>query len=116
MSASLYARPLPQSADKKDLAVPTVRVGGDVKPPVKTKNVAPVYPPVALQLRVQGVVILEVTIGTDGKVRDVKVARSVNLLDSAAVQAVRGWEYKPTIVNGQPVQVIMTVPIVFMPD
>jgi protein TonB len=115
-SASLYVHPLPQAADKKELPVTTVRVGGDVKPPLKTKNVAPVYPPVALQLRVQGVVILEVTIGTDGKVKDVKVARSVNLLDSAAVQAVRGWEYKPTIVNGQPVQVIMTVPIVFMPD
>jgi len=114
--ASLYARPIPQSGDKKDVPVTTVRVGGDIKPPIKTKNVAPIYPAVALQLHLQGVVILDVTIGTDGKVKDVKVVRSINVLDSAATQAVKGWEYKPTVVNGQPVQVIMTVPIVFMPN
>jgi periplasmic protein TonB len=104
--ASLCAYPVPQAPQ-------TVRVGGDVKPPVKTKNVQPVYPPVARENKVQGVVMLDVTVGTDGKVKDIKVLRSIKGLDDAAVQAVRGWEYKPTLVNGQPAQVITTVPVVF---
>jgi len=91
----------------------TVRVGGDVKPPLKVKNVDPVYPRLALSGKIQGVVILEATIGTDGKVKDVKVVKSLKLLDDAAVTAVREWEYKPTVINGHPVQVIMTIPVNF---
>jgi periplasmic protein TonB len=91
----------------------TVRVGGDVRPPLKVKNVDPVYPRLALSGKVQGVVILEATIGTDGKVKDVKVVKSLKLLDDAAVTAVREWEYKPTVINGHPVQVIMTIPVNF---
>jgi protein TonB len=101
-------------ADARPQAQPqTVHVGGDVKPPTKTKNVAPVYPPLAAQAGVQGVVILEVTIGTDGKVKDAKVVKSLKLLDDAAVTAVKGWEFKPTVIDGHPVQVIMVVPINF---
>jgi periplasmic protein TonB len=102
-----FAYAAPQAAPE------TVRVGGNIKPPVKTKNVVPTYPPNARAARIQGAVILDVTIGTDGKVKDVKVLRSVKGLDDAAVQAARGWEYKPTIVDGHPVQVITTVPMVF---
>ncbi len=91
----------------------TVRVGGDVRPPLKVKNVDPVYPKLAVSGKVQGVVILEATIGTDGKVKDVKVVKSVKLLDDAAVAAVKEWEYKPTVINGRPVQVIMTIPVNF---
>jgi protein TonB len=91
----------------------TVRVGGDVRPPLKVKNVDPVYPKLAVSGKVQGVVILEATIGTDGKVKDVKVVKSLKLLDDAAVAAVKEWEYKPTVINGRPVQVIMTIPVNF---
>jgi protein TonB len=104
---SVSAFPSPQASPE------TVRVGGNIKPPVKTKNVVPTYPPNARAARIQGAVILDVTIGTDGKVKDVKVLRSVKGLDDAAVQAARGWEYKPTIIDGHPVQVITTVPMVF---
>jgi protein TonB len=107
-AGSLFAIPTPQGSSP-----PTVRVGGDIKPPVKTKNVAPIYPPYAKQTRTQGVVMLDVTIGTDGKVKDIKVLRSVKELDDAAVTAVRGWEFKPTMVNGQAVQVITTIPVIF---
>ena len=95
---------------------PPVRVGGDIKPPVKVKDLKPVYPVLAKQTKVQGVVIIEATIGTDGKVQNTKVLRSVRLLDEAAVTAVKGQEYKPTIVNGKAVPVIMTVPINFVMD
>jgi periplasmic protein TonB len=110
-AGSLFATPTPQGS-----APPTVRVGGDVKPPVKIKGVDPLYPAAAKQAHIQGVVILEATIGTDGKVKDVKVIRSVKLLDDAAVTSVRSWEFKPTVVNGQAVQVITTIPINFTLD
>lgn len=90
-----------------------VRVGGDVSAPVKTRNVDPRYPPVAQAARVAGVVILEAVIGPDGRVTDVKILRSVPLLDDAAVEAVRQWEYTPTMLNGVPVPVIMTVTVNF---
>ena len=59
-----------------------VRVGGQIKEPKKLKNVAPVYPDIAKQARVQGVVILECTISPQGKVTDVKVLRGIPLLDA----------------------------------
>ena len=59
-----------------------VRVGGQIKPPTRCKNVKPVYPPIAQSARVQGVVILEATIGPEGKVKDAKVLRSIPLLDA----------------------------------
>ena len=90
-----------------------VRVGGNISPPAKVTDVPPVYPTVAQAARVQGVVILEAVIGPDGRVTDVKVLRSVPLLVDAAIAAVRQWEYMPTLLNGVPVPVIMTVTVNF---
>ena len=58
-------------------------------------------------------VIVEVTIGVNGKVTDAKILRSIPLLDDDALDAVRQWEYTPTTVNGAPVPVIMTVTVSF---
>ena len=66
-----------------------MRVGGNIKPPTKTRDVKPVYPAIAQSARVQGVVIIEATIGPDGKVKDAKVLRSIPLLDQAALDAVQ---------------------------
>jgi protein TonB len=90
-----------------------VRVGGNIQAPTKVTNVDPRYPPVAQAARVQGVVILEAVIGPDGRVTDVKVLRSVPLLDEAAIDAVRQWAYTPTLLNGVAVPVIMTVTVNF---
>jgi protein TonB len=90
-----------------------VRVGGNIKAPTKTKNVNPVYPPIAQSARVQGVVIIEATIGPDGRVKDAKVLRSIPLLDQAALDAVKQWVFTPTLLNGVPVPVIMTVTVNF---
>jgi protein TonB len=90
-----------------------VRVGGNIKEPKKLKNTAPVYPDIAKQARVQGVVILECTISPQGKVTDVKVLRGIPLLDQAAIEAVKQWVYTPTLLNGVPVPVIMTVTVNF---
>ena len=90
-----------------------VRVGGQIKAPTQIKKVQPVYPAEAQAAKVQGIVIMEATIGVDGRVTDAKVLRSVPLLDQAAVDAVRQWEYTPTLLNGAPVAVIMTVTVTF---
>jgi TonB family protein len=90
-----------------------IRVGGEIKPPIQTKRVTPPYPSEAQAAGVQGIVIMEVTIDADGKVTDVRVLRSIPLLDQAAIDAVRQFEYTPTIVNGVAVPVLMTVTVNF---
>lgn len=90
-----------------------VRVGGNVKEPKKLRNVAPVYPDVAKQARVQGVVVLEATIDTSGRVDNVRVLRGIPLLNEAAVEAVKKWAYSPTMLNGIAVPVVMTVTVNF---
>jgi TonB family protein len=92
-----------------------VRIGGQIKAPTKIKDVKPVYPPIARSARVAGVVTIEATIGPDGKVIDATVVRSVALLDQAALDAVQQWEYTPTLLNGVPVPVLVTVTINFTP-
>jgi len=90
-----------------------IRVGGQIKQPRKLKDVKPTYPDIAKQARVQGVVILECTISPQGKVTDVKVLRGIPLLNESATTAVRQWVYTPTLLNGVPVPVIMTVTVNF---
>jgi periplasmic protein TonB len=90
-----------------------VRPGGNIRPPQKVHHVAPTYPPIAQAARVSGVVVLEALIAEDGSVRDVKVLSSKPLLDSSAIEAVRQWRFTPTLLNGVPVQVIMTVTVTF---
>jgi protein TonB len=105
----------PEAPPKIDKPAPDlpIRVGGLIRPPVKLSGSQPVYPPIAQSARVQGVVIVEATIGTDGHVINAKVLRSIPLLDTAALDAVRTWSYSPTLLNGIPVAVIMTVTVQF---
>ena len=89
------------------------QVGGRVKAPKKIHHVAPIYPPLAIVSRTEGVVVLEAVIGEDGTVRDVRVLRSVPLLDRAAIEAVRQWRFTPTVLNDEPVPVVMSVTVNF---
>lgn len=89
------------------------RIGGDMRPPKKIKDAAPVYPASAKEARVQGVVILEARIDEHGLVGDVRLLRSIPLLDGAAIEAVKQWQYEPTLLNGVAVPVITTVTVNF---
>lgn len=91
-----------------------LRVGGNVKPPMKVKDVRAVYPETARAAHVQGIVIIEARIEPDGRVGNARVLRSIPLLDQSALDAVLQWEFVPTLLNGQPVPVIMTVTVQFM--
>jgi protein TonB len=90
-----------------------VRTGGQIQAPALVKRVAPVYPSLAARAKVEGVVILEATVGRDGRVEDVEVLRSVPLLDRAAIDAVRQWVYNPLMLNGQAERFILTVTVSF---
>jgi periplasmic protein TonB len=88
-------------------------IGGNIKAPTRTRYVPPQYPDIARSARVEGVVIIEAIIGSDGKVEQARVLRSKPFLDEAALAAVRAWEYTPTLLNDRPVPVIMTVTVQF---
>jgi periplasmic protein TonB len=90
-----------------------LRVGGNISEPKKLRHVAPEYPDLARQARIQGMVIVEAMIGADGRVGDVSILRSLPMLDEAAVAAVKQWVYAPTLLNGIPVPVIMTITVRF---
>ena len=90
-----------------------VRVGGHIQAPALIKRVPPVYPRIAANARLQGVVILEATVSPEGRVEHVEVIRSVGLLDDAAVDAVRQWEYAPLLLNGKPERFIVSVTVRF---
>lgn len=92
---------------------PILRVGGDIRTPGKLQNTDPVYPKVALDGGVAGVVVIEVTIGADGSVTDARIVRSVPLLDEAALDAVKQWKYERTIKDGVAIPVRMTVTVNF---
>ena len=90
-----------------------IRIGDGLAPPKKLVHVNPVYPGIASAARVEGLVVLEATIDRTGTVQDLRVLKSIPLLDQAAVDAVRMWKYAPTLIAGTPVPVLMTVTVHF---
>ncbi len=91
-----------------------VRIGAGLRQPTKLRGADPAYPAIAQAARVQGIVIIEATIDADGRVVNARVLRSIPLLDQAALDAVRSWEYTPTMLNGVAVPVVMTVTVSFV--
>ena len=90
-----------------------VRVGGEIAAPKKIHDVPPIYPADARAAGVGGIVIIDATITTDGTVRNAQVLRGNPLLNQAALDAVLQWMFTPTLLNGAPVEVQMTVTITF---
>lgn len=76
-------------------------------------RIVPDYPPLARQVGLQGTVRLHAIIGTDGVVREVEVESGHPLLVKAALDAVSQWRYKPTLLNGQAVEVETTITVIF---
>ena len=90
-----------------------LRVGGNIRSPRKITDVRPLYPQEARDAGVQGVVIIEMRVDPDGRVASARILRSIPLLDQAALDAVRQWEFEPTLLNGAPIAVVMTVTVQF---
>jgi protein TonB len=93
--------------------VKRVRIGGNVAAANLIHQVQPEYPPGAKQLHVSGTVVLHALISSDGNIKDLKVVSGPGELTDAAVSAVKQWRYKPTTINGEPVEVDTTIAVVF---
>ena len=76
-------------------------------------RVLPDYPDIARQSGMEGTVMVQALVGKDGKVKDVRVVKSVPVLDDAAIKAVRQWVFKPALSNNKPVAVWVAVPVKF---
>ena len=110
--AAIVAPPPPVTPKIEEPKV--VRAGGVIRAPSRLNYVAPIYPSIAIAARIRGLVIIEAVIDTDGRVQDARVLRSdAPLLNDSALTAVRQWTYTPTLLNGVPVSVIMTVTVQF---
>ena len=107
---SLPPPPPAVSTDGKPLPL---RVGGNVQSANLVSKVTPAYPPEAKQARIQGTVRFNATIGTDGKMKDLVVVEGDPLLADAAMKAVWQWVYRPTLLNGQPVEVQTQIDVNF---
>jgi protein TonB len=90
------------------------RASAVVEEPVKIKDVEPIYPAIAREAGVEGTVTIQATIDKDGNVSAYNVLRSVPLLNQAALDAVKEWQYRPQMVNGKPVQSVVTVNVNFV--
>jgi TonB family protein len=91
-----------------------IRIGGNVQAANLVRKVDPVYPPQARQARIQGSVRFEVVIGKDGRVLHAQLTTGHPLLVSSALEAVKQWIYRPTLLNGEPVEVITTIEVPFV--
>ena len=104
---------VPPVAEKAPAGVQTIRIGGTVAAANLQQSSPPVYPPLAKAAEVQGIVKLQILIGTDGHVKETTVISGHPLLITAAMDAAEQYIYKPTLLNGQPAQVLTEVEIAF---
>ena len=77
------------------------------------QRVVPVYPPIPKALHREGIVVLQATISTTGRIENLQVVSGDPMLTQAAIDAVRNWRYRPYLLNGQPVEVETTINVVF---
>ena len=90
-----------------------IRQGGSVQAALLVNKVQPVYPPLARQARISGTVRLHAIIAKNGSVEQLEVLSGHPLLVRAAMDAVQQWKYKPTLLNGEPVEVDTTIDVIF---
>jgi len=108
------AAPPPPVKEKPKEATPSrIRVGGNVIAANLIRKITPVYPQMAKQARIQGVVRFTAIIGKDGTIQNLQLITGHPLLIEAARQAVQQWQYKPTQLNGEPVEVVTQIDVNF---
>jgi protein TonB len=93
--------------------VQRIRVGGNVQQANLIRKITPIYPPLAKQARIQGTVRFTAIIGKDGSIQNLQLVSGHPLLVPAAQDAVRQWLYRPTLLNGEPVEVITQIDVNF---
>jgi protein TonB len=112
-SAAPPPPPPPPPPAQKAVTPQRIKVGGNVQGAMIIRKTAPVYPPLAKSARVSGVVHLAAIIAKDGTIQELHSLGGPALLIQAAMDAVKTWVYKPTMLNGEPVQVETTIDVNF---
>src|SRR5579875_1698216 len=105
--------PPPPPPPPKPATPQRIRVGGQVEAAKLIYGPSPEYPPLAKMARIQGTVRLEAIISKDGTIQDLKVLSGHPLLVKAALDAVKQWRYQPTLLNGEPVEVVTEIDVNF---
>ena len=105
--------PPPKVEAPKPVAPQRIRVGGNVQRANQIFAPPPVYPPLAKQARIQGVVRLNAIINKEGLIEQLSAVSGHPLLIPSALEAVKKWRYKPTLLNGEPVEVVTQIDVNF---
>ncbi|MBZ5552911.1 MAG: TonB family protein [Acidobacteriia bacterium] len=113
ISKSAAAPPPPPPRIEAPKPVQRIRVGGNVQQANLISSPRPAYPPLAKSARIQGSVVLEAVISKQGTVENLTVIQGHPLLVQSALDAVKQWRYRPTLLNGEPVEVITTITVNF---
>jgi periplasmic protein TonB len=100
-------------AEPAPAAPARIRVGGQVEAARVISDPNPIYPPLAAEAHVQGVVVLDAVIGEDGHISNLKLISGSPLLAPAAMDAVKQWVYRPTFLNGRAVEVATEIDVRF---
>jgi protein TonB len=112
-SAAPPPPPPPKKVEEKPATPQRIRIGGSVQQAKLVRQPHPVYPPLAKQARIQGTVKLSAIISKDGTIQHLEVISGHPLLVPAALEAVKQWVYQPTLLNGEPVEVITQIDVNF---
>jgi periplasmic protein TonB len=103
----------PPPPPPKPVTPQRIRVGGNVQAANLIRKITPTYPPLAKQARIQGTVRFTAVIGKDGTIQNLQLVTGHPLLVAAASEAVKQWLYKPTLLNGEPVEVVTQIDVNF---
>jgi protein TonB len=113
LSSTPSALPPPPPPPPVKAALKRITIGGNVQQAKLVRQPKPVYPPLAKQARISGVVHLAAVISRDGTIQDLKVISGHPLLIPSALEAVKQWVYQPTLLNGEPVEVSTQIDVNF---
>jgi len=112
-SAAPPPPPPPKKVEEKPAQPTRIKIGGAVQQARLVRQPRPIYPPLAKQARISGVVKLSAIISKDGTIQKLEVISGHPLLAPAALEAVKQWVYQPTLLNGEPVEVITQIDVNF---
>ena len=105
--------PIPPPPPSTTQTNPRVIRMTQLDPALLIHRVEPVYPPLAKQTHREGRVELRAIIGTDGRIRSLQIVAGDPLFEQSAVEAVQQWRYKPTILNGQPIEIDTSIMVIY---
>lgn len=107
------APPIARQAPEMKERISPLAIGGNVAAANLVRRVEPAYPPLAKSARIEGTVVFQAIIGVDGQIRNLQLQEGHPLLVAAARSAILQWRYRPTLLNGKPVEVVTTITVRF---